>query len=244
MLLTHTSGVGYEFLDPSLLQWHQAVGRIVNTSDWTRESQITPCVFEPGHGWCYGIGLDWAGLVVEHITGLTLGGYMQQHIFGPLGMKDTGFMPGNLPETASRTAAWTYRPDAQSNLEQGRRLVPEEYEFESGGSGLHTTASDYIRFLQGLIRGQLLTVESLDQLLAPQLNETQSQMMVLSAEKHAMAPEFPQGIEMNHGLGGIMNLVDLPGKRRNGSMAWSGILNSRWVSIGPNTDCFLWGSCP
>lgn len=53
---------------------------------------FTPIMFEPGEGWTYGVGLEWAGQMVERVNGnQRLRDYMQEHIWGPLGMKYTSF---------------------------------------------------------------------------------------------------------------------------------------------------------
>src|SRR5438874_5901903 len=52
---------------------------------------MLPLVFEPGDRWDYGIGIDWVGKAVERVSGQKLGDYLAEHLFGPIGMKDTGF---------------------------------------------------------------------------------------------------------------------------------------------------------
>src|SRR5580704_12457510 len=50
-----------------------------------------PLVFDPGTAWDYGIGIDWAGKAVEAVSGKTLGVWLAENLFAPLGMRDTGF---------------------------------------------------------------------------------------------------------------------------------------------------------
>lgn len=113
--------------------------------------------------------------------------------------------------------------------------TPEKHEIESGGGGLFTTASDYARFLRAFLTGRFLKEETMKQMLTPQLNEAQKEFFNMIAfhpmVHNTFAPEFRPGTNIDHGLGGMLNMEDVPGKRKAGSIAWSGILNSRWVSL-------------
>ncbi|KAM4066836.1 beta-lactamase [Hirsutella rhossiliensis] len=232
MLLTHTLGLGYDLADPDLVKWSKKVGRAANNLEWSRQGFFTPLKFEPGDGWYYGTALDWAGFVLEQVTGQGLGQYMQQHVLDPLGLHDTGFWPERLPQTKPRTVAFSYRDLATSTLRPGKQLPPVEHQVESGGAGLFTTADDYARFLHGLLQGKLLSEATMREMFTPQLNEKQSNMLEFVCYhlgvQDGFAPEFPAGLALNHGIGGVINTEDVPGKRRKGSMMWSGMCNSHW----------------
>lgn len=229
MLLTHTIGLGYDLADPELMKWHEAVGRKVTNLDGKLEGFITPLKFKPGEGWFYGTAVDWAGVVLEKTTGKTLGDYMTENIFEPLGMKDTGFWPEKLPHVADRTAAWAYRGEDGSSLGPGPQPVAEKRVIESGGAGLWTTAQDYSKFLHALLTNKIVKKETVDEMFRPQLNEKQAMMQnQISHSWGAIATEFTPDIDLNHGLSGCINMRDAPGKRKKGSMMWSGMCNSRW----------------
>ncbi|KZZ94983.1 Beta-lactamase/transpeptidase-like protein [Moelleriella libera RCEF 2490] len=104
---------------------------------------------------------------------------------------------------------------------------------DAGGAGLFTTAADYALLLRAFLRHALVAPETTSQMLEPQLDETRADLFNTVAfhplVRSTMAPEFPDGQRLNHGLAGVVNLDHVPGKRRAGSIAWSGILNSRWV---------------
>jgi CubicO group peptidase (beta-lactamase class C family) len=233
--LTHTLGLGYDLADPDLVKWSKAVGRTANNLQWSKEGFNTPIKFAPGEGWYYGAAVDWAGQVLEKITGQTLGAYMQENIFEPLGMRDTTFWPEKVPQTADRTVAYTFRIDG--SLQPGSAPVPKEHEIESGGAGLFTTPHDYAIFLRGFLHGELLKEETINEMFRAQLNEVQAGMLELISYnigiQDAFAPEFPKGLKLNHGIGGVLNMEGVPSKRRTGSMMWSGMCNSRWVCIPP-----------
>ncbi|KPM45688.1 hypothetical protein AK830_g782 [Neonectria ditissima] len=230
ILLTHTLGLGYDIADPNLVKWSKSIGRTATNLDWTREGFNTPLKFAPGEGWYYGAAVDWAGQVLERLTGQTLGEYMQENIFDPLGMNDTGFWPEKLPQTADRTVACTYREG--DKLKPGALPPPKEHEMESGGAGIFSTAHDYGIFFRGFLQGKLVEVETIRTMFTPQLNEAQTAMLEAICYnpeiQDGFAPEFPRGLKLNHGIGGVINVEDVPGKRRKGSLMWSGMCNSRW----------------
>ncbi|KAI5457414.1 beta-lactamase/transpeptidase-like protein [Mariannaea sp. PMI_226] len=230
MLLTHTLGLGIDRADPDLMKWSKSVGRTANYMDFSRDGINTPLKFAPGEGWYYGTAVDWAGIVLEEVTGKSLGQYMQENILGPLGMDDTGFYPKKLPQTADRTVGWGYREGEE--LKPGPPTTPKEYNIELGGAGLFSTAKDYAKFFQAFLQGKLLKEETVQQMFTPQLNEMQRGILEFicykSGIQDAFAPEFPTGLRLNHGIGGVLNVEDAPGKRRKGSMMWSGACNSRW----------------
>ena len=90
-LLTHTSGYGYDIFNPDLARYIEVIG-IPSIMSRKNGSLRVPLLFDPGAGWEYGIGIDLAGKVVETVTGQTLEAYFRQHIFEPLGMRDTSFV--------------------------------------------------------------------------------------------------------------------------------------------------------
>ncbi|GKT66235.1 beta-lactamase [Colletotrichum tofieldiae] len=230
MLLTHTVGLGYDIADPDLMKWHKAVGRVATNLDASLEGFTTPFKFTPGDGWYYGTALDWAGQALEKITGKTLGEYLSENVFAPAGMNDTGFWPEALPHVAERTAAWQYRGDDGSSLASGPgpRNVARDA-IDSGGAGLWTTAKDYGAFLRALLSGDLVKKETLDDMFIPQLNEKQAGMLKELADLWgSLAVEFSSGMELNHSLAGCLNMQDAPGKRKKGSLQWSGMCNSHW----------------
>jgi CubicO group peptidase (beta-lactamase class C family) len=231
MLLTHTVGLGYDLADADLTKWSNSVGRKATNLDWSKAGFNTPLKFTPAEGWYYGSAMDWAAILLEKITGLTIGEYMKANIFDPLGMKDTTFWPS--ASVADRTVTCTYRQEDGSLL-PGALPVPERHEIESGGAGLFSTADDYSAFFQGLLSGKLVSETTLTAMFWPQLyGEQQSSLNAIvyasAASIMAFVPGFPVNLPIDHGFGGLLNLRDVPGKRRKDSMTWSGMANSRWV---------------
>src|SRR3954466_12469768 len=91
-LLTHTAGFGYETWDADLVRYVKVSGT-PSTSTGKLASLRLPLVFDPGERWEYGINIDWAGRAVEAVSGQSLDDYFSAHIFAPLGMTDSGFVP-------------------------------------------------------------------------------------------------------------------------------------------------------
>jgi hypothetical protein len=215
------------------MKWSKAVGRTATNLDWSKEGFMTPLRFAPGDGWYYGAAVDWAGQALEKVTGKPLSAYMQEHLFDPLGMHKTTFWPDRLPHVEPETCAYMYRGQ-DGRVAKGSPPIPvKEHEMESGGAGLFTTAGDYAVFMAALLGGRLLREETMDRMFGAQLDEAQSAALRFIAyhvgAKDALAPEFPVDLPLNHGLGGVMNVEDVPEKRRAGSLMWSGMCNSRWV---------------
>lgn len=216
------------------MKWRKAVGRHKVNLTWSEEGFSTPLLFEPGAQWLYGTGIDWAGQLLEKLTGQTLQQYMTENIFEVLGMRDSTFRPKLLAgqeERAARTASFAFRsPDG--TLEAGPSPLPDDHPLESGGAGLFSTARDYAKLLQGVMQGKLLGREVREMLFRPQLDgPLQADLMdKIASIPEGYAPEYPSGMPANFAFGGMLNLDDIPGKRKTGSMMWSGMANSHWVS--------------
>ena len=135
-LLTHTSGFAYDIWSEDVGRYMAATGTPGITS--CRDKALTiPLLYDPGECWTYGIGIDWAGKMVEAVTGNRLGEHLRKAIFEPLGMADTAFVPG--PSQKARLARVHARgPDGK--LVPTDFAMPAEPEFEMGGGGLYSTA--------------------------------------------------------------------------------------------------------
>lgn len=115
-----------------------------------------PLAFQPGSSWQYSSCADVLGAVVERVSGISFSEYLQEFLFGPLGMADTDF---HVPEEKRGRLAVVYQ-DAGSGLEPytGNHLgilntMDRKPAFESGGAGLVSTVDDYMRFVGMLLQG-------------------------------------------------------------------------------------------
>src|SRR5580692_8401948 len=117
-LLTHSSGMAYEFTHPKLNAWRDwsmsstADGKANARSSDIAVAHKVPLLFEPDEGWVYGYGLDWAGLAVMRATNKTLEEYMSQNIWKPCGMTCTTFsLTEHRPDLLPRFSGMTLREE-------------------------------------------------------------------------------------------------------------------------------------
>ena len=140
MLLCHTAGFGHAV-------FNENCAKLSNPPYITAEKEaiLTPLLFEPGSRWEYGFSTDWAGLIVEAISGLRLEDYFKKHIFKSLRMTETTFL--RTEEMLQRQAALHLRNEdnSLSVLPDFQPLIPEVY---MGGGGLHSTALDFAKLIR------------------------------------------------------------------------------------------------
>lgn len=224
-LLTHTSGMGYFFMNPDLIRVIEKQGVIAPDSI---ASISLPLLFDPGARWEYGTSTDWAGRVIEAISGMRLGDYMRTHIFEPLGLTDSGF---DIPD-ADRLAA-LYSRTTTGGIEPSPFSPGSgpEREFDAGGSGLFSTAPDYFRFIRMIMNGGILdgarilgeagiALMSINQVGSMPAGATTS---TLAALANAYDP-FP-GMTCGWSLGFLVNPEPGPNGRSAGSLSWAGLPN-------------------
>lgn len=143
-LLTHTAGFGYDFFNETYNRLAEEHGQ-PSVATATRAALKTPLLFDPGTKWEYGSNIDWAGQVVEGITGKRLGEVFQERIFAPLGMNDSAFAP-----TADMRARQVrhHQREADGALTPSDFAAPVTPEVDFGGHGLFSTVPDYLKFIR------------------------------------------------------------------------------------------------
>jgi CubicO group peptidase (beta-lactamase class C family) len=159
-LLSHTSGLTYGFMERSNVD---AAYRKLGVADRTRAGHTLadmvailaelPLEFSPGTRWNYSVATDVLGHLIEVISGQRLDAYLSEHVFEPLGMRDTGFIIRD--EQVPRFAA-NYERQADGHLKLIDDPARSQYRqagFLSGGGGLVSTAPDYHRFAAMLLNG-------------------------------------------------------------------------------------------
>lgn len=226
-LLTHTSGYGYAFIHPEVLQYYTAVGM---PKAGTLDTIRMPLMFDPGERWEYGVGIDWAGLAIEAVTGQRLGEYLTQHVFAPLGMTQTAFRDA-LPEDAAKVHARL--------PEGGLQPLPVFLgggEFDMGGGGLTSTARDYARFVRMILRGgeldgaRVLKTETVAEMARNQVGDLRAGYMGTAMPEMSQPFDTFPDQHTGWGLGFLINPEQGPNGRAPGSLAWAGIFNSYyWI---------------
>lgn len=232
--------MGTDVADPDLTRWSRHINRTASVFDFSREGFEVPLRFPPGEGWYYGGAPDWAGVVAETAANSSLGTLISRYIFNPLSISDTTFRPLDArykKRMAQRTAPCTQRGE-DGCLTVVPTPVAMDPPLDSAGAGLHSTAADHARVLRSLLASLLggegpcvLKKETVEEMFRPQLSDTQKAILmgITGMFPDAMIPEF-KGLDvpLDHGIGGIINLEDVPGKRKKGSMMWQGMCNSHW----------------
>ena len=146
-LLTHTSGFGYDIWNANVCRY-MAENGIPGVCDSRLITLDVPLVADPGERWEYGIGIDWVGRFVEAASDQNLEDYLRDHLFEPLGMRDTGFI---LTPDRRRRLAVLHQRDPNGSLRPIDQMMTQTPEFYMGGAGLYGTAGDYAAFIQMIL---------------------------------------------------------------------------------------------
>ena len=228
-LLTHTSGFSYEIWSDTIGRYLEATGTpgIISCEN---AALTTPLLFDPGDGWDYGINIDWAGKMVETVSGRTLGQYLREHFFEPLGMNDTAF---RITDAMRARLAKIHQRGEDGSLEPQMELeIPQEPEFEMGGGGLYGTVGDYLRFIRMILnRGRangerVLRPETVDMMSRNQMGEIRVCELKTAIPPFSNDAEFFPGMPKSWGLSFMINDEEAPTGRSAGSLGWAGLANS------------------
>ncbi|MDT7514802.1 serine hydrolase domain-containing protein [Rhodoferax mekongensis] len=156
-LLRHTSGLTYEILgdDPIQQRYAQAgLGtRMLSNTGFSQALSAIPYRYEPGSIWQYSRATDLLGALLERVTGMALGDYLQARILGPLGMVDTAFL---VPPDKHHRIAEPFAHDPDGGVPMPLMDLRKTTPMQAGGAGLGSTAADYARFLQCMLNGGTL----------------------------------------------------------------------------------------
>ena len=139
-LLAHLGGLSYDCI-------HEARDGGRSLQEFITEFCKRPLLHQPGETWAYSASTDVLGRVVEVVSGRPFDDFLRERIFEPLGMTDTAFW---VPPGKADRLAWVYKPDADGRLVSCEDRAASPYlakpSLPSGGGGLVSTTSDYLRF--------------------------------------------------------------------------------------------------
>ncbi|KAJ7288425.1 beta-lactamase [Mycena rebaudengoi] len=210
-----------------------------------------PLRFEPGTGFAYGFGNDCAGFVIERLSGKSLEDYFQEYIFSPLGIKSISFYP--TPEIKERLLPLAFRkPDRTVEPFNDRFIIPPrnpaEIKVHLGGVGLFGSLKDYLTILRHVLQikvgkavNPILSTASVEEFFKPSLSEGGVTMLGQMIPYLAKGLDMPAGAQQySHGL--LLNTVDVPGKRRKDSAAWSGWANTSFFIDPASGIAFVLGT--
>ncbi|MCQ4086080.1 serine hydrolase [Saccharibacillus sp. JS10] len=197
--------------------------------------------FEPGSSWTYGTSADVLGAVVEVVSGQRFGEFLQQELFEPLEMKDTGFW---LSEEQRSRLAKTVQNDGSGKLKLYsddhlgiNHHFDREPAFESGGAGLASTLGDYAKFATMLLQEgrwnghTLLQSKTIQKMTAPSLTPAQQQA-------------FDSGYSaIGHSYGNQMRILTHSGQSgligHQGEYGWDGWLGAYFTNSPQEKLTFL-----
>lgn len=228
MLLLHTAGFGYDFFNETYARLASEHGQpsIITAS---HASMMTPLLFDPGDRWEYGSSLDWAGRVVEGITGQRLGEAMHERVLAPLGMHDTAFRL--TPGMRERVAA-IHQRQADDSLRPLDLILPQDVEQDMGGHALYSTALDYAKFIRmwlcdgaGPDGEPLLAPETVQLAVANGLGEMKIKQLPGVIPALSNDAEFFPGMPKSWALTFMLNDEEAPTGRPANSLAWAGLAN-------------------
>jgi CubicO group peptidase (beta-lactamase class C family) len=246
-LLSHSSGLGYDGAHPDLARWRMLRGQNSGTKGLPIIERINmPLTFEPGTGWLYGTGLDWAGLLVARLNHTSLEAYMQQYIWDVVGSKHITFhqelkplVKRNLVTLSKRGGIENpiYVPAVASEkpVEWTDELIYDDpTKDEYGGAGAIGSATEYMKIMRSILvnDGRLLMPSTVEEMFKPQLKEGSQKALAAFLELPFRKDSFtslPTGTKVDHGLGGLLILDDLHTGLKKGTLTWSGLPNLLWT---------------
>lgn len=238
-LLTHTSGLTYDFIEGTVVGQLYRKNRLYHVSgrdtmaEFIDKLATLPLLAQPGEQWNYSVSTDVLGYLVELLSEQSFPEFVAEHITGPLGMVDTAFQVP--PEKVDRFAA-CYTP---AGPDGGLKLTDDptssrflsEPVFPSGGGGLISTAEDYFRFSQMLLnKGELGGVRLLGR-------KTVEYMMSNHLDGDMAAMGQPRFSETSYegigfGLGGsvVVDAQKSQTLQSNGTFSWGGMASTGfWI---------------
>jgi CubicO group peptidase (beta-lactamase class C family) len=251
-LLTHRSGLTYADFHRSPIgsAYREALGGDIDSDvapdDWIRGLAKLPLISQPGSAMHYGRSTDLLGFLIARIEGSSLGAVLERRIFGPLGMKDTGFV---VSREKQHRRAGAYGFDDAGRLTKRTPWAdavaperPQNMVYESGGQGLWSTVDDYLKFARlflgdGAVDGvRLVRPETLSMMMSNQLTDAQRENFRLLGQK-------PFAVGRGFGLGVSVVLetdkTDFMRRGSVGTVSWPGAYGGWWQADPTDRSVFI-----
>jgi len=246
-VMSHTAGFAYG-LNPAnpgdKMFAEKAPLQAAGLTQMIQRMSETPLLFQPGERWSYSAAVDVQGYLVEKLSGMPFGQFLQQRIFAPLKMVDTGFsVPG---DKAGRIAA-VYEVNAQTGklapmaARNGNPLpdVTRPPSLESGGGGLQSTLDDYARFAQMIAnKGELDGVRILSPATVELMQTNVVPKSVLA--KPTFFPSFNETVGFGLDVMVVMDPREAGRLEGKGTMSWEGAAGT-WFWADPANDVIFVG---
>jgi CubicO group peptidase (beta-lactamase class C family) len=242
-LMSHSAGFAYGLNpDNPIDKAYVDTGVLGSKSreEFVQKVAAVPLVAQPGTRWKYSVAVDIQGLIIEKLTGMSLGDFMQQRIFGPLKMTDTGFwLPAAKHDRLASLYVWG--PKQQKLVPADGFMVLDITKppvMASGGGGLVSTNADYARFAQMLLNGgqldgkRILKADTVKLMRTNMLSDT-----IMNSDE----PPFNAAKGRGFGLDFAVVLDSAKaGPQGEGTFSWGGAAGT-WFWIDPKNDLFFLG---
>ncbi len=227
-LMLHTAGFGYDFFNEDLVKYGEARG-VPSVVTSTMASLRSVLLFDPGERWEYGSNIDWVGKVVEGARGKRLGEVMQERVFQPLGMEDTGF---KISSSMRPRRATIHQRNEDGSLTSNPDLeLPQDPEQHMGGHALYGTVGDYMKFIRMFLNdghgagGRVLESETVESMAQNGLGEKKIKLLPAAIPSLTNDAEFFPGMPKSWGYTFMINDEDAPTGRPAGELGWAGLAN-------------------
>jgi CubicO group peptidase (beta-lactamase class C family) len=220
-LLTHTSGLTYDFGDGTIDKIFRQVKPFEASSmaEFVERVSRLPLAHEPGERFTYGVSTDVLGALVEKLSGQTFAAFLEERVWRPLGMKDTAF---GVPEAKRSRLARVYEHGPDGKLQPVKWLLDQEPvllpKVQSGGGGLFSTTGDYARLMQMLLNGGQLDGTRI-------LSRKTVELMTANHLVLASPPNLGDDPSSGFGLGGAVRIDLAKGVTLGsvGQFGWAGM---------------------
>jgi CubicO group peptidase (beta-lactamase class C family) len=236
-LMSHTGGFTYGYFSNTPVDKLQREADVLNVNntleEMTRRVAKLPLSAQPGSEWRYSISTDIQGYIVQKLSGMPFEEFLEKRIFKPLNMVDTGFyVPA---EKLKRLAEfYSYGKDGQMEVVRGglNHDFSAKPALASGGGGLVSTATDYMRFCQMLLNGGKLDGV---RLLSPRGVELM-RTNVLPPSMPTLSPGAGFGLD----FAVYTDVAAADGYYGKGTFYWGGAAGT-WFWIDPTDDLIVIG---
>ena len=223
-LLRHTSGLTYGLFGDSRVDRMYGQAQLLGGNGNTLADLVTglgelPLKHQPGARFEYSVSTDVLGRLVEVVSGMRFDEFLQQQIFEPLRMVDTGF---RVPMAKRGRLALTYNRGGDGLVPQPVGNIAETPSFLSGGGGLYSTATDYLRFCQMVLNG--------GELDGVRVASTET-VALMTSDHLGDRPGGILGLVEGFGLGfAVRRDLGAPPHGSVGELSWAGIRSTTfWI---------------
>jgi len=238
-LLRHTSGLTYDFLETSPIgemYSERQVSSSENLAVMVDKLQEIPLTSQPGEKFTYGVSTDVLGLLVEKVSGISFPAFLHKEIFAPLDMQETAFQ---LPESANLRFAKVYDSEGERIIEaKDPRIVGEflkQPTMFSGGGGLVSTASDYLKFCE-MLRGEGKYKGR--RIVSRKTVKAMTQNQLPAAAYPISIIEKQEGVGFGLGVSVVTEITEFSATAHVGEYGWDGIASTHfWIS--PKDDLIV-----